>query len=50
MSKILDYVAQPNTYTCQSACIAKVLGTSDVAGIRVALEAIDDPGRPETMG
>ncbi len=44
MSKILDYVAQPNAFTCQSACIAKVLGTTDVAGIRAALKAIGDPG------
>lgn len=50
MSKILDYVAQPNAYTCQSACIAKVLGTTDVEGIRAALEAIGAPGSPETMG
>ncbi len=50
MSKILDYVAQPNAYTCQSACIAKVLGTSDIEGIRAALEAIGAPGSPETMG
>lgn len=50
MSKILDYVAQPNVYTCQSACIAKVLGTSNVEGIRAALEVIGDPGSPETMG
>lgn len=50
MSKILDYVAQPNAYTCQSSCIAKVLGTTDVARIRAALEAIGEPGSPDVMG
>jgi hypothetical protein len=50
MSKILDYVAQPNAYTCQSACIAKVLGSKDVEGIRAALEAIGTPGSPDVMG
>jgi hypothetical protein len=50
MSQILDYVAQPNAYTCQSSCIAKVLGTTDVEGIRAALEAIGDPGSPDVMG
>lgn len=50
MSKILDYVAQPNAYTCQSACIAQVLGTTDVEEIRAALEAIGAPGDPQTMG
>lgn len=50
MSKILEYVAQPNAYTCQSACVAKVLGTTDVEGVRAALEAIGDPGSPATMG
>ncbi|GAB4366016.1 MAG: hypothetical protein Kow00121_03030 [Elainellaceae cyanobacterium] len=50
MSKILDYVAQPNAYTCQSSCIAKVLGTTDVSGIRAALEAIGEPGSPNVMG
>jgi hypothetical protein len=50
MSKILEYVAQPNAYTCQSSCIAKVLGTNDVEGIRAALEAIGEPGSPDVMG
>lgn len=50
MSKILDYVAQPNAYTCQSACIAKMLGTSEVQEVRAALEAIGQPGCPTTMG
>lgn len=50
MSKILDYVAQPNAYTCQSACIAKMLGTSDVHDIRAALETVGQPGCPDVMG
>ncbi len=50
MSKILDYVAQSNAYICQSACIAKVLGTTDDKGIRAALEAIGAPGNPDVMG
>jgi hypothetical protein len=50
MSKVLDYVAQPDAYTCQSACISKILGTTDVKAIRAALEAIGDPGDHEVMG
>jgi len=50
MSKILDYVAQPDPYTCQSACIAKVLGTTDVKEVRAELEAIGTPGDPAVMG
>jgi hypothetical protein len=50
MSQILDYVAQPNAYTCQSSCIAKVVGSNDVEGIRAALEAIGEPGSPDVMG
>lgn len=49
-SKILDFVEQPNDYTCQAACIAKVLGTDDVMSIRRELESIGKPGSPATMG
>jgi hypothetical protein len=49
-SKVLDYVEQPNALTCQSACIAKVLGTRDVQGIRHALESMGAPGDPAVMG
>ena len=50
-SKILDsVVSQPDAYTCQSACIAKVLGTADVLGIRAELEALGEPGSPAVMG
>jgi hypothetical protein len=49
-SKVLDYVSQPNNYTCQSACIAKVLGNTDVAGIRADLETMGTPGDPAVMG
>lgn len=50
MSKVLNYVSQPDSRTCQSACIAKVLGTADVEGIRAELEAIGVPGDPSVMG
>ncbi|AFY66186.1 hypothetical protein [Geitlerinema sp. PCC 7407] len=50
MSKILDYVPQPDAHTCQSACIAKVLGTTNVAEIRSALNSIGTPGDPHVMG
>ncbi|KAM3102307.1 hypothetical protein ACKFKF_04460 [Phormidesmis sp. 146-12] len=49
-TRVLDYVAQPNGYTCQSACVARIIGTEDVMGVRVALEAIGNPGSPSTMG
>jgi hypothetical protein len=50
MTQVLDYVAQPNAFTCQSACLAKVLGTNDVDGVRADLEVIGTPGSPEVMG
>lgn len=50
MSKVLEYVAQPDVFTCQSACIAKVLGTRDVYGIRAELETIGAPGDPAVIG
>ncbi|MBW4442542.1 MAG: hypothetical protein KME10_15180 [Plectolyngbya sp. WJT66-NPBG17] len=50
MSKVLEFVAQPDVNTCQSACIAKVLGTDDVYGIRADLEAIGVAGDPAVMG
>ena len=49
-TKILEYVPQPDGNTCQSACIARIVGTEDVAGVRAALEAIGDPGSYTTMG
>ena len=50
-SKISDQVIpQPDAYTCQSACIAKVLGTQDVYSIRRDLEQLGVPGDPAVMG
>lgn len=39
-SKILEYVEQPDARTCQSAAIAKVIGTTDVQAVRAELDAI----------
>ena len=53
-SKILDYVPQPDEYTCQSACIAMMVGSTDVMGIRRSLleacTADSQPGSPYIMG
>lgn len=50
-SKIIDEVVQqPDAFTCQSACIAKVLGTQDVYAVRSDLEALGIPGDPRVMG
>jgi hypothetical protein len=40
MSKILDFVEQPDVNTCQSAAIARILGTTDVYQIRKELSGI----------
>ena len=42
--------SQPNSYTCQSTCIAMATGKNDVMGIRRQLERLGDPGDPATMG
>ncbi|NJM58543.1 MAG: hypothetical protein HC857_15550 [Synechococcales cyanobacterium RU_4_20] len=50
-SKVLDFVEQPDAYTCQSAAIARVLGTTDVMSIRHLLtEGGRDAGDPWNMG
>ena len=50
-SKILDSVVyQPDGNTCQAACIAKVLGTQDVWGVRQDLLELGTPGDPAVMG
>lgn len=49
-SKILDYVPQPDASTCQSACIAKMIGTENVYSIREALLDAGEPGSPQVMG
>lgn len=50
MSKILDYVPQPDARTCQSACIAQMIGSTAVSTVRAALESLGAPGDPYTMG
>lgn len=52
-SHVIDYVRQPNAITCQSACIAQVLGKgseSEVLEIRADLESKGIPGDPSVMG
>jgi hypothetical protein len=49
---ILDYVSQPDSRTCQSACIAKVIGKQtedEVLSIYDELEEIGIPGSHEVM-
>jgi hypothetical protein len=46
-SKILDFVEQPDENTCQSAAIARVIGTNDVMTVRRGL--LDISGRRGTM-
>jgi hypothetical protein len=45
----LRMVPQPDSYTCQSACIAMALGTTNVLEIRSQLEQLGDPGDPACM-
>jgi hypothetical protein len=49
-TKILEYVEQPDGYTCQSAAIAKVIGSTDVGKIRGELLQRGVPGDPAVMG
>lgn len=49
-SKILEYVAQPDGNTCQAACIAKAIGTTDVWGVRNDLLQLGVAGDPAVMG
>jgi hypothetical protein len=42
-------VPQPNSYTCQSACIAMAIGNNNVLDIRRRLEQMGDPGDPACM-
>jgi len=49
-SRILGYVSQPDSRTCQSACIAKFIGSEDVYSIRADLENMGVPGDPYIMG
>lgn len=50
ITKILAYVPQPDAYTCQSAAIAKAIGTDRVMGIREDLFKLGVPGDPYVMG
>lgn len=52
MSTVIAHhsVAQPDAYSCQSACIANVLGVHDVHEIYAELAAIGTPGDPAVMG
>lgn len=50
MSKILDYLAQPDGVTCQSACVAMLTGQLDVMAIRRSLLDLGEPGNPYVMG
>lgn len=49
-SKILDYVPQYDALTCQSAAIARVIGSTNVAQIRRDLLRLGVPGDPAVMG
>lgn len=50
-SKILDHVEQPDVYTCQSAAIARVIGSTDVMDIRHSLtQGGREAGDPWNMG
>lgn len=54
-SKIIDDVQQPDARTCQSAAIARLLGTQDSFGVRVELDRIAErrksaAGDPWVMG
>jgi hypothetical protein len=49
-SKILGYVSQPDGSTCQSAAICRVLGNSDVMGVRRSLVSQGVAGDPAVMG
>jgi hypothetical protein len=50
ITKILEYVPQPDGYTCQSAVIAKVIGSTKVDIIRSDLFKLGTPGDPYVMG
>lgn len=54
-SRIIDDVQQPDARTCQSAAIARLLGTQDTFGVRVELDRIAErrrsaAGDPWVMG
>ncbi len=49
-SKAAALIPQPNSQTCQSACVARAIGNSDIFGIRQELQLIGDAGSPQVMG
>lgn len=49
MTTIIDHLEQPDSQTCQSAAIAKVLGTTDIYKIRRELLAGGTAGDPYNM-
>jgi len=50
--KITAYVPQPDAITCQSACVAKMMGLQkeDVQRVRRDLVRLGNPGDPYIMG
>ena len=46
--KVLD-LSQPNSYTCQSTCIAMAVNDKNIENIRQRLEAKGNPGDPHIM-
>jgi hypothetical protein len=49
-TKVLDYVPQYDAMTCQSAAIARVVGSTDVRAVRNDLLCMGVPGDPAVMG
>lgn len=54
-SKVLDFVRQPDSQTCQAAACARVVGTTDVQSVRGELLSIahrrgSSAGDPAVMG
>ena len=49
-SKVLGFVEQPDGSTCQSAAIARVIGSTDVMAVRRSLLQMGEPGSPAVMG
>lgn len=50
MTKILDNVLQPDSVTCQSAAICRVIGDRNVARVRSELLVMGEAGSPFVMG
>lgn len=52
MTQTSEYTRQPNAWTCQSACVAQMLGLGEdeVNKVRFDLEQLGQPGDPYIMG